>query len=164
MESEIYAASSPSGSWFEVYGNCMAPLLRKGDFVKAGAIDDLRIGDIVIVSGSPHLVHRVVRVDKENRVITKGDMNLTFDPPLTRDNLAGKVSTIFRKGSEPILIKGRRWQIENYLIARFSMACIWIWDLATRQVWLGGILRRFAAPMSLIYISLIKVMIRFTLI
>jgi signal peptidase I len=80
--------NNPYTTWFEVTGHCMAPLIRRGDFVMARAIDELKIGDIVIISGPPQVVHRVVKVGRGDLVLTKGDMNARPDPPLTKGNLA----------------------------------------------------------------------------
>lgn len=153
--------NNPRATWFEVSGHCMTPLIRKGDLVMAIPVIELRIGDIVIISGSPPIVHRVVRVVKGAYALTKGDMSLRLDPPLTEDNPAGKVIALIRKGNKPIAMEGKLWRIENYLMARYSLACFSAWNWASRHKWITRILLRFSAPVRGAYISVCKVLTRF---
>lgn len=139
----------PSATWFEVSGHCMAPLIRKGDFVLARAVDELKIGDIVIISGSPKRVHRVVKLGKGGSVVTKGDLSVIPDPPCIKDTIEGKVTAILRRGRKPVSLEGKLWQIENYVLARYSMAFFLVWDRVAKHGRLAAILRRFAASVSL---------------
>jgi len=144
--------------WFQVSGNCMAPLIKKDDLVMAAPLTEPRNGDIVIVAGFPLVVHRVVKVLNGNHLLTKGDVNLTLDRPLARDEVAGKVIAIIRKESKPVLIEGRLWQAGNYLMAKYSLACFLLWDLVSKNKWLVQICRRFSAPLRCIHMGVPRVM------
>ena len=148
---------SPS-AWFQVSGNCMAPLIRDGDLVITVPATELRTGDIVIVSGSHPAVHRVVKVLKGDVVLTKGDVSLSLDRPLTKDSLAGKTIAIVRKESKPILMEGWLWRVGNYLMARYSLACFLVWESVSKNKWLLQTCRRFSAPLKYVYMSAAKVM------
>lgn len=141
--------NDPSATWFEVSGHCMAPLIRKGDFVLARAVDELKVGDIVIISGSPRRVHRVLKLGKGGSVLTKGDLSVIPDPPCTKDTIEGRITAVLRGGRKPVSIEGKLWQIENYLLAWYSMACFLVWDHVAKHGRLAAILRRFAASVSL---------------
>jgi hypothetical protein len=136
----------------------MAPLIRDGDLVITVPATELRTGDIVIVSGSHPAVHRVVKVLKGDVVLTKGDVSLSLDRPMTRDNLAGKVTIIVRKESKPILMEGWLWRVGNYLMARYSLACFLVWESVSKNKWLLQTCRRFSAPLKYVYMSAAKVM------
>ena len=80
-----------------VTGNCMQPLIRKGDWV---TIDPLpagflpSVGDIVLVDrGIDFVIHRVIQKSGED-IITKGDWTKTPDPPINQSQLLGRVATI----------------------------------------------------------------------
>ena len=148
--------SLPS-TWFQVSGNCMAPLIKEGDLVMATPVMELRTGDIVVISGSRPAVHRVVKVLRGNLVLTKGDLSFSLDPPLTKDGLAGKVIAIVRENSKPISMEGWLWQAGNYLMARYSMACFLVWALVSKNRWLRQICRRFSAPLKHVSMSVAKV-------
>ena len=151
---------SPS-TWFQASGNCMAPLIRDGDLVMAVPAVEPRTGDIVVISSSSIAVHRVVKVLNGDYVLTKGDASLSLDSPMTKDNLAGKVTTIVRKKSKPILMEGWLWRMGNYLMARYSMACFLVWQFVSKNKWLVQICRRFSALLKCIYMCVPKVMTGF---
>ncbi len=148
---------SPS-TWFQVSGNCMAPLIRDGDLVITVPATELRTGDIVVISNSSTAVHRVVKVLKRSYILTKGDASFSLDRPMTRDNLAGKVTIIVRKESKPILMEGWLWRVGNYLMARYSLACFLVWESVSKNKWLLQTCRRFSAPLKYVYMSAAKVM------
>jgi len=147
--------------WFQVSGNCMAPLIMKDDLVMAVPPTELRTGDIVVTSSFPSVVHRVVKVLNGDYVLTKGDASLSLDSPMTRDNLAGKVTTIVRKESKLIVMEGWLWRMGNYLMARYSMACFLVWQFVSKNKWLVQICHRFSALLKCIYMCVPKVMTGF---
>lgn len=139
----------------------MAPLIRKDDLVMAVTVTELRTGDVVVVSGSSPAVHRVVKVLKEDHVLTKGDASLSLDLPLVKDDIAGKVIAIVRKGNKPILMEGWLWKVVNCLMARYSLACFLVWELVSKKKWLLQICHRFSAPLKHLSMSLAKVIAGF---
>ena len=162
MRSRSKSLSGLPSSWFQVDGNCMAPLIRKDDLVMTVPVAEPTTGDIVVITGSQPVVHRVVKVLKGDLLLTKGDMSFSLDPPLSKDSIAGKVVAIARKEGKLVLIEGRLWQVRNYLTARYSMGCVSAWGLVRENKWLGPIGRRFSAPLKRVYISAAVVMARLT--
>jgi hypothetical protein len=81
---------------YAISGNCMAPILREGDslLIKYGN-ENIRVGDVVVF-GSPGdlCVHRVVcagsREDLDTFIV-KGDLYTNVGPPISRDEILGKV-------------------------------------------------------------------------
>jgi signal peptidase I len=89
MENDIFR--------FKVTGNCMWPLIQKGDwvFVKPILTDPgVQIGEIVLMDrGVDFVVHRLVRINK-SEAITHGDWSRLSDPPMNREKILGKVIQI----------------------------------------------------------------------
>ena len=150
--------NSVNVTWFQVSGNCMAPFIREKDLVAVMPPAELRPGDIVVVSTCPAIVHRVVKVLKGNYILTKGDASFSLDRPMIRDNLAGKVTTIVRKGRKTIVMKGWLWRVRNYLMARYSLACFLAWQFVSRNKRLVQIFQRFSALLKCIYMCVPRVM------
>jgi len=137
----------------------MAPFIKENDLVSAVPSSELRPGDIVVVSSCPAIVHRVVKVLKGNHILTKGDMSLGLDPPCSRSDLVGKVTTIFRKDCKTVVMKGWLWRVRNYLMARYSMACYLVWQLVSTNKRLVQICQRFSTLLKCIYMCVPRVML-----
>jgi signal peptidase I len=156
--------NSVTVTWFQVSGNCMAPLIRENDLVAAMPPAELRLGDIVVVSTHPVIVHRVVKILKGNYILTKGDLNLGLDSPCTKSDLAWKVTTIVRKEPKTIVMKGWLWRVRNYLMARYSLACFLTWQFVSRNRRLVQICQRFSSLLKCIYMCVPRVMTAFAVI
>lgn len=154
---------SPS-TWFQVSGNCMAPLIRDGDLVMAVPGVEPRTGDIVVISSSSIAVHRVVKVLERSYILTKGDASFSLDYPVSKANLAGKVTAIIREESKLILMEGWLWRVGSYLMARYSLACFLVWQFVSENKWLVQRCRRFSALLKCIYMCVPRVMTRFAII
>lgn len=80
-----------------VEGNSMEPALQTGDVViviKRISIRDISVGDVVVYRrGGALIIHRVVAVS-DGILITKGDNNPLVDPPVSFENVIGKVLEI----------------------------------------------------------------------
>jgi signal peptidase I len=80
-----------------VSGTSMWPNLKKGDLVALKGVDsigDLQVGDIIAFKhGSGLAIHRIVKIEGET-IVTKGDSNLNSDPPITFDQVVGKVPRV----------------------------------------------------------------------
>ncbi len=80
-----------------VSGDSMWPALRKGDVVflrGVSSVDELKVGDIIGFRHANGLaIHRVVRI-YDGQIITKGDANFQDDPPISIEDVIGKVPTI----------------------------------------------------------------------
>jgi signal peptidase I len=82
---------------FKVTGNCMWPIIRKGDWVIVEPIltdTGIQIGEIILMDrGEDFVVHRLVRINN-CEVITQGDWPRLPDPPIKREKILGKVIQI----------------------------------------------------------------------
>lgn len=77
------AASVLSGS--------MEPELSVGDLLLVVAVDDYRVGDVIVYrTGKTPVTHRIVSIG-DSEVVTKGDANNTPDTPISREQILGKV-------------------------------------------------------------------------
>ncbi|WP_250032939.1 signal peptidase I [Paractinoplanes maris] len=78
-----------------VVSGSMMPKIRPGDVISAApSPDKITAGTVVLVDDPAHpgelLLHRVVRLDDDGRMITKGDANQTADTtPVPMANLVG---------------------------------------------------------------------------
>jgi hypothetical protein len=149
--------SNVPSTWFQVSGNCMAPLIRERDLVMTMPATELRTGDIVVIPGPPPVVHRVIRILKGNYVLTKGDATLRLDSPLAKDELAGKVVAFMRQEGKPIVMKGWLWRVSNYFMARYSLACSLIWELVSKNKWFLQIYRWSSTPLKHVSMSVARV-------
>jgi signal peptidase I len=147
-------------AWFQVIGECMAPLIRKGDIVLTTPISEVKVGDIVVIAGSIPTVHRVVKIGNNGSLVTRGDNSLTLDLPVGRDNLAGKVIAIVKNG-KPVYIQGRLWGIKNYIMAGYSIICYSIGRLLSQSTPASRIYHRFSGPLRYIHIFISTAITRF---
>jgi len=160
MEIKNSTISGFRTTWFQVSSNCMAPLIKRGDLIATRPVTQIRTGDIVVVSSPLPAVHRIVKVIKGSYAVTKGDMSLQLDPPSTKDNLSGKVIAIIRKGGKPIMMETKLWRVENYLMARYSLAGYSICTAAAKHKQLVQIYHLFSSPLKHAFSILAKVLIR----
>jgi signal peptidase I len=83
---------------FRATGRSMRPAIRHGDLLRVEPVDwrTLRPGDVVLFRlGGRLLAHRVVRADG-TKLVTRGDRSPREDPPVTADQVLGRVA-----GTEP---------------------------------------------------------------
>jgi signal peptidase I len=101
---------------FQAPGVSMSPFIRHNEMitVKPCSHGDLTFGDIILYHGfgnqsrqlsipleDKKIVHRFLRrrdVDGESRLITKGDNNYLCDPPVSPQQVLGKVVEIEKNG------------------------------------------------------------------
>jgi signal peptidase I len=87
-----------------VTGWSMLPAVLPGDtlVVERASGDAIADGDIVLFERDRRLfAHRVVRrpnTSQDSRILTRGDSMAQPDPPVTEDELLGRVSSIVRNG------------------------------------------------------------------
>ncbi|MFH1294715.1 MAG: signal peptidase I [Candidatus Aenigmatarchaeota archaeon] len=85
-----------------VQSNSMVPTFYKGDMLLLSGVgaSDIRIGDIIVFSTEERntpIVHRVIRVNEDGTLQTKGDANagqLDFETKITHESIHGKVMYI----------------------------------------------------------------------
>jgi len=82
---------------FKVTGNCMWPLIQKGDWVFIERIltdTGIQIGEIVLMDrGTDFVVHRLIRIN-DLEIISQGDWTRIPDPPIKKEKILGKVILI----------------------------------------------------------------------
>src|SRR3989344_3712388 len=74
----------------------MWPSLHRGDmiFIQAVPVEALAPGDIVVWQNPKGFtVHRLVRVNENGTMVTKGDANFKDDEPVAIENLIGRTVT-----------------------------------------------------------------------
>ena len=84
-----------------VEGRSMEPLLQTGDIVIVHrvSISDLKLNDIVVYEKNDGslIIHRIISIRNSSNyiiIITKGDNNMFPDPPITANQVIGKVLSI----------------------------------------------------------------------
>ena len=103
-----------------VTGTSMLPAIWPGDVleVRRQGVDEVRRGDVVLFGRDGRLVaHRVVETfDKEggNLLVTRGDVLRTTDSPISKEELLGCVTKIFRGNRR----KGPRLNFACWVAAR----------------------------------------------
>jgi phage repressor protein C with HTH and peptisase S24 domain len=82
---------------FKVTGNCMWPLIQKGDwvFIEPFLTDPgNQIGEIVLMDrGADFVVHRLIGINN-SEIIAQGDRSGFPDPPMEKERILGKVILI----------------------------------------------------------------------
>ena len=84
---------------FKVISWSMFPTILKGDVVKIGSADQIRIGDVVVFRQMGALVcHRVTGLGTAGELYTRGDRAQGPGTPIPRHDVVGKVTSITRGG------------------------------------------------------------------
>lgn len=99
-----------------IHGPCMCPLLKDGENVLVYKDKEYSVGDIILYEdGKGKLIcHRINYTDGK-LVITSGDNNLLYDPPIYYKNIFGKLSVKGNsyKNSNPIVSMAYNDYIES---------------------------------------------------
>jgi signal peptidase I len=99
----------------------MLPLLREGDAVLvAYGRDQIQRGNVVLFRQKGKLVaHRVWKITQDDGgpiLVTKGDSLFTFDAPLPKERIVGRVVAVERNGRQ-FRLDSPGWQAAGWLIA-----------------------------------------------
>ena len=84
----------------KVEGESMLPTIRPGQTISLEYVSpsSIQVGDILIFRGAQsNVVHRLVKIEEKNGgklYITKGDNNLTLDPPSGYERILGRVASL----------------------------------------------------------------------
>lgn len=123
----VKEALKEKGSFlFDVKGGSMFPFLLDGDrvVIKRVSIDELGLGDIVMYArNNLMVVHRIVRINiKEGSkkvFILRGDNQAREDPPVSENEICGKVVKVMRGDIEfvppsfhPVIVNYVRMMID----------------------------------------------------
>jgi signal peptidase len=118
--------------YLTVRSNSMAPLLRQGDqiAVEAALAHHLEPGDIIVIDeGTDLLTHRYWGRSETEKLVTRGDRLLQFDPLWEQRQLIGRV-TARRRGQRTFSLQagsggwlaGHLWRVallEEQMVAGF---------------------------------------------
>lgn len=115
-----------------VSGKSMRPLIEQGDTIHVEKFDPraLSAGDIITFKKNEvYLTHRVLWVRKKGNgiiVITKGDNEINPDPPVSPNEIVGKVVNI-RTTNGTLRLQRPCWRFTNLLLGTiFLMETIFI--------------------------------------
>lgn len=99
-------------------GNSMLPFIRDGkDSIVFTKADSYKVGDLLLceVAPSRYVMHRLVRIAPDGRLILMGDGNLKGTESTTMDKVMAKASFILRNGRRPIDLEGNGFRILSYI-------------------------------------------------
>ena len=152
-----------------VSGNSMHPLIRGGDSIRIErcAPEVLGIGDIITFKrNGTYYTHRLLRIvtrGSVTRVMTKGDNEVNVDPPVSPDQILGRV-TFIQKKNRTLYLKTPFWSFMNRLLGVFSLLETLSILLYRFTVGRFHLLRKFLAKSkpSLFYRRLKKLSLGFT--
>lgn len=107
-----------------IIGNSMSPMIRDGDrLIIDHGTGHIYKGDIIVFrANSQYVVHRVVRISISEDgpiFLLKGDGGYTFDQPITREQVVGKVIEILGSNGH-IQTCLFSWKITNFILATLS--------------------------------------------
>jgi hypothetical protein len=126
---------------FVYNGPSMSPTFRPGDllFVRPLVMHRVRPGDVVVFQSQAGLVvHRAIK-QMQGRLLTRGDANRCYDPPVSADVLVGRVEAVERAGMRRGVSNGWRGRGLSFLLHRWRGT----W-LTTRRTF-GPLYRRLRA-------------------
>jgi signal peptidase I len=136
------ALSSEKSIQIRVFGSCMWPFLKNGEYIviNPANLKDICIGEIVLTYKEGNLLcHRVV-IKKSDFIQTKADTFLRLDPPISEKDLIGKV--VARKlQDKTVRIDGWFCHYVGFLASRFSLAvnCFYSILFFLKKVWVNSI-------------------------
>jgi hypothetical protein len=103
----------------------MAPLIEDGDLlVIRHGNQDIQLGDVLVFrTHRAYCAHRVVRIMKKwngkDSFLMKGDARTSFDPPVEREQVLGKVVAV--EGSRKRMdLEASYWKAAGYAVAVLS--------------------------------------------
>lgn len=111
---------------FTVTGNSMHPLIREGDPIQIEQCKprDLSMGDIITFRNDDLTVtHRVLWITRKGndiKLITKGDNEIIWDPPVSAVHIVGKVVGIGR-ANRTLNLETPSWRFMNRLLGFLFM-------------------------------------------
>ena len=85
-------------TFFEVATGSMADTIEVGDAVIVKVTKEVQEDDIIVYKdGDNFITHRLIEINDNGELITKGDANNTEDDPITKEQVLGKVIKIIPK-------------------------------------------------------------------
>lgn len=106
---------------FKALGSSMFPFVRNGDMVTIKKVksDTLLVGEIVFYEkDGSFCLHRFLKRNSKNEIITKGDNQPILDTPISSEDVLGKL-IIIKRDNQVITLDSRLNKIMGRLIAVF---------------------------------------------
>jgi GNAT superfamily N-acetyltransferase len=129
------ALETTGEAWVTVRGRSMLPFIWPGARLRVvrASVEDVALGDVVVVvRGADPVIHRVVRVDG-GRVITRGDAHAHDDLTVTGERLVARVAGLsLALGSLPVPLPVARRVGDA--IARHGLSLLEVLVPASRRV------------------------------
>jgi signal peptidase I len=108
-------------------GHSMYPLIQTGDIllIEPKSPNRLNIGDIIFYRRpwGDYVVHRLIKKNGSATLLTKGDNQYNYDPPVSFDEVLGRVIKIEKDGKQVNLTGGIN-QTLGWLIAWLALGHI----------------------------------------
>jgi len=107
-----------------IIGNSMSPMIKDGDrLIIDHGTGRFGVGDIIVFkTGSQYVAHRIISVTRKGDklvFLSKGDNCISFDQPVPRDQVIGKVVQI-TKATGHIHTDSYMWKTINSCLALLS--------------------------------------------
>ena len=97
---------------YAVKSGSMEPKIKIGDYIIVKSSSSYKLGDIVTYRNKDdeYITHRIISID-DNTIITQGDANNTYDEPIKKEQIIGKVIYTFKfiKKTKTILTSPVFW-------------------------------------------------------
>ncbi len=85
-------------TFFEVATGSMADTIQVGDAVIVEITKDVQENDIIVYKEENNFItHRLIKINENDEIITKGDANNAEDNPISKTQILGKVIYIIPK-------------------------------------------------------------------
>ena len=106
--------------FFTNEGCSMLPLIHaKKDILHIVKLDkELELGDVVLYSDKPHhyVLHRIIKIKKDGRLICAGDNNYWKDKPIVKEMVFGRLKEVtYPDGKTVILDKDYKEEGMKYV-------------------------------------------------
>lgn len=76
---------------FQIATGSMERELFAGDYIVVEKVENYKVGDIITyMEDGYYITHRISEIN-ETKIVTKGDANNSYDSPISRDKIVGKV-------------------------------------------------------------------------
>lgn len=75
---------------FKVASGSMVPTIKVGDYILVKKTSNYKEGDVITyTTNKSNITHRIIRINKDGTIITKGDANNTEDNPIKKNQVVG---------------------------------------------------------------------------
>src|SRR5215472_12937486 len=132
-----------------VTGTSMLPALLPYDVVTLTRFrrEELAIGEIVAFQRTSRIfVHRVVGIQGD-QVLTRGDAHIQLDPPITRDEILGRLETVERFGHALADVPAMKAFTRSFVIGKHSSIFTFLFSVYARIRSTAGTIEKFCTSL-----------------